>query len=219
LCRLSSEEEGPEVSARAKEGGGKDEPRPYDPLDYENLARSVVDALMGQELQSLPPAAFSGAGVYAIYYLGAFPAYRPISSSEARVPIYVGKAVPSGQRKGGGEDTGGKKLYERLKQHTRSITSAENLSLEDFRCRYLVVEAVWIGLAERFLVEHYRPVWNVVVDGFGNHAVGQYRETGARPLWDVLHPCRPWARRLPAKRTFSDVEVLIAEHFRELAGS
>jgi len=40
----------------------------YDPLDYENLARSVVSALLENEPQVLPPPEpFTGAGVYAIY--------------------------------------------------------------------------------------------------------------------------------------------------------
>ena len=41
----------------------------YDPLDYENLARSVVDALLAATEESLPPSdTFEGTGVYAIYY-------------------------------------------------------------------------------------------------------------------------------------------------------
>jgi hypothetical protein len=36
----------------------------------------------------------------------------------------------------------------------------------DFRCRYLTVVPTWITQAERFLIEHYSPIWNVCVDGF-----------------------------------------------------
>ncbi len=42
----------------------------YDPLDYANLARSVVDALLTADRAPLPPAQFDGSGVYAIYYTG-----------------------------------------------------------------------------------------------------------------------------------------------------
>jgi hypothetical protein len=47
----------------------------YDPLDYENLARSVVQALLGGPEGPLPPSeAFEGAGVYAMCTIaGALP--------------------------------------------------------------------------------------------------------------------------------------------------
>ena len=124
----------------------------YDPLDYENLARSVVQALLGGPEGPLPPSeAFEGAGVYAIYYRGDFGGYSRLVTAEAPLPIYVGKAVPIGARKGGGRTTGGRELYQRLKQHSSSIEQAENLRIDHFRCRYLVVVPVWITLAERFL--------------------------------------------------------------------
>ena len=51
----------------------------YDPLSYDNLARSVVGALLEKDEGPLPPAEqFEGAGVYASYYHGEFLAYRPI---------------------------------------------------------------------------------------------------------------------------------------------
>ena len=57
-------------------------------------------------------------------------------------PIYVGKAVPKGSRKGGfglGMSPG-TVLYDRLREHARSIDQVENLQLADFCCRYLVVD-------------------------------------------------------------------------------
>ena len=175
----------------------------YDPLDYENLARSVVDALLGAEEESLSPSdTFEGAGVYAIYYHGDFEGYNTLVKSDPLPPIYVGKAVPTGARKGGGRTARGRELYQRLKQHSKSIEEAENIQLEDFTCRYLVVVPVWNTLAERFLVEHYRPVWNVAIDGFGNHDPGAGRRAMKRPRWDILHPGRPWAARLTTDESF-----------------
>ena len=64
---------------------------------------------------------FFGAGIYAIYYTGAFPAYKPLAeqNGEGRfaMPIYVGKAVPKGSRKGGLIDPAKETdaLFERLK--------------------------------------------------------------------------------------------------------
>ncbi|MGO8702792.1 MAG: Eco29kI family restriction endonuclease [Candidatus Brocadiia bacterium] len=180
----------------------------YDPLDYKNLTVSVVDALLKNEPGplSLSPQ-LVGSGVYAIYYKGKLSFYSDISSKECNTPIYVGKAVPSGARKGSqdGEFVAGKDLYRRLADHVKSIKQAENLRLEDFLCRYLVVVPVWITLAERFLINHFHPVWNTVVDGFGNHPVGEGRTAGRRPLWDILHPGRPWAKALKATATQDEV--------------
>ncbi|MEE1273759.1 MAG: Eco29kI family restriction endonuclease, partial [Olegusella sp.] len=39
-------------------------------------------------------------------------------------------------------------------------------------------------------------VWNMLVEGFGNHDPGKGRRQGMRPLWDMLHPGRPWAEKL-----------------------
>lgn len=178
----------------------------YDPLDYENLARSVVDALLAAAEESLPPSGmFEGAGVYAIYYHGDFEGYYTLVKTNPLPPIYVGKAEPTGSRKGGGRIATGRELHQRLKQHSTSIQEAQNIQLVDFTCRYLVVVPVWITLAERFLVEHYRPVWNVAIDGFGNHDPGAGRRAMKRPRWDILHPGRPWAASLTADEPFERV--------------
>ncbi len=55
----------------------------YDPLNYENLARSVVNALLEAEAVAMPPVSeFSGSGVYALYYLGGLPFYEGIASRQ-----------------------------------------------------------------------------------------------------------------------------------------
>jgi len=185
--------------------------RPYDPLDYNNLANSVVQALLNSPEHALPsPEPFAGPGVYAIHYHGDFAAYAPLVHAAGQMPIYVGKAVESGARKGGRE-TGGSELYQRLVQHAKSIQQAENLNPDHFTCRFLVVVPVWVTLAERFLIEHYRPLWNVVIDGFGNHDPGKGRRDMRRPQWDILHPGRPWAVRLAARETRDGVERRVRE--------
>lgn len=180
--------------------------KPYDPLDYDNLARSVVQSLLDGERRALPPKeSFEGPGVYAIYYHGDFEAYAKLVTAESSPPIYVGKAIPSGGRKGGRRTERGRELYLRLTEHSKSIDQVENLRLEDFTCRYLVVVPVWITLAERFLVEHFQPVWNVAIDGFGNHDPGAGRRAMKRPLWDVLHPGRSWAAQLNAEISVEEI--------------
>lgn len=79
-------------------------PDEYNPLDYQNLTRHCVDELMRRGPFELPlKQDFFGAGVYALFYKGADPFYAKICSPDAEWPIYVGKAVPPGGRKGGGK--------------------------------------------------------------------------------------------------------------------
>ncbi len=195
---------------------------PYNPLDKLQLARSVADALLERPVTPLPPPVqFYGAGIYAIYYCGPFPAYAPITTEECRVPIYVGKAVPKGGRRGG-IDLGSaptSALHHRLVEHAVSIQQATNLNIEDFKCRYLVVDDIWIPLGEQLLITRFVPVWNRVVDGFGNHDQGATRVTQKRSPWDTIHPGRLWAMRheIP-QRPESAVLESIAEHFREVMG-
>ena len=113
-------------------------------------------------------------------------------------PIYVGKAVPAGARKGGfglGADPG-QVLYKRLAEHAASIEQAHNIDLADFRCRFLVVDDIWIPLAESLLIEMYLPLWNRKIDGFGNHDPGKGRYNQQKSAWDLIHPGRPWAEKL-----------------------
>lgn len=184
---------------------------PFNPLDKRNLADSIAAKLLQEPLSAMPPEPFIGAGVYALYYRGAFPLYAPLICKEAMqaVPIYVGKAVPKGSRKGGfglGADPG-TVLRDRLCDHAKSIDAAQNLRLEDFLCRFLVVEDIWIPLAESILIETFAPIWNKLVDGFGNHDPGVGRTNQRRSPWDVLHPGRQWADRLaPCAKTQHDIE-------------
>lgn len=138
---------------------------PFNPLDRVNLARSVERALLAEPLSALPPtASVPGAGLYAVYYLGNFPAYAPIvppAREPGEAPIYVGRAIPRGARAGVGgllPATIEPVLYQRLCEHASSLSSAENLQLEDFRCRYLVVDDIWVPLAEALMIQHYQPV-------------------------------------------------------------
>lgn len=173
---------------------------------------------------------FVGAGVYALYYTGDFAPYETVAARNAdgkfQQPIYVGKAIPEGGRKGGGAgivQPVGPYLYRRLTAHRNSIKKVfkysqdqrppiKNLKPEDFWCRYLVVEDIWIPLGESLMIASFSPVWNIVVEGFGNNAPGSGREKGMRPRWDVLHPGRPWADRCEAREETADQ---IAEEARQ----
>jgi hypothetical protein len=198
-----------------------EQPVPYNPLAKRNLAGSIVSKLLNQEPQALPPSSFPGAGLYVLYYTGPFEAYRKISQANQkdrfRQPIYVGKAIPKGGRKGldGFDVPHGEALCRRLKEHSESITVVRNLELADFRSRWLVVDEVFIPLGESLIISHYKPLWNAVVDGFGNHPPGSGREEGKKPKWDVLHPGRKWADTLQADVTADEVVSLIRNYLAD----
>lgn len=198
----------------------------FNPLDKEKLGGSVADALVSRERSPLPPVErFIGAGVYAIYYVGDFPAYGPVTARNRtrpnqEIPLYVGKAVPRGARKGGYSlsSSPGTVLCDRLAEHAESIHSTGNLNSSDFFCRFLAVDDIWIPLGESLLIETFKPLWNLVVEGFGNHDPGKGRHQGKKSMWDVLHPGRPWADKLsPGKdqdAILLSVERFLSEHLK-----
>ena len=176
---------------------------PFNPLDTKIIGASVADALLVRDATPLAKlTSFRGAGIYAIYYSGPFPGYAALAAlnrevpERPRAPIYVGKAVPAGARKGTFSDDAAhtKVLYSRLTEHAETI-KAPQLDISDFRCRYLVVEDIWIPLAESLLI-----------DGFGNHDPGKGRYGGMMPRWDVLHPGRIWAAKCQPR---SETQVAI----------
>ena len=198
--------------------------KPFNPLAMENLAESIVHALHHQDpvpLALVPE--FDGAGVYALYYHGKFPAYKALAAVNAEKliePIYIGKASPSGARKGIELATQTTALTKRLKDHKKSIEAATNLAIDDFSARWLVMEDVWIALGESAMIRRHQPVWNARIDGFGNHAPGRGRAKGARPQWDTLHPGRTWADALPpalksADQLSQEVEQYLDGRIRE----
>ncbi len=196
--------------------------QPYNPLDKTHLGESVAKALLARPVVALPPAeTFVGAGIYVLHYIGDFPAYRKIAernlNDQWAAPIYVGKAVPPGARKGGyglGEAPG-EVLYRRLREHAESIQQAENLAVDDFKCRYLVVDDIWIPLGESLLISMYSPLWNQFLEGFGIHDPGKGRYNQQRSLWDTVHPGRTWAARLnPNPRSPDEILQSVADFLK-----
>ncbi|MGK3201052.1 Eco29kI family restriction endonuclease [Amycolatopsis sp. MEPSY49] len=163
---------------------------------------------------------FVGAGLYAIYYSGSFPAYellRRANEDKLVVPIYIGKAVPKGGRRGieVTAHTNSRALSDRIREHANSVRAADNLDIADFHARWLVVEDIWIPLGESALIREHRPVWNALLDGFGNHDPGKGRRAGIRTRWDTLHPGRPWAPNFPPRDETPDaIEQDVREYLR-----
>jgi hypothetical protein len=192
----------------------------YDPLNRVNLGRSVETALVSRPLvgfNSLFP--FWGSGIYAVYFTGPndHSLYGRIAGSPS--PVYVGRARPKGSRKGRSKgETGGrsKALSDRLYHHRGSIDQAENLAAEDFSCRWLVSDMLFVPMAEQLMIETYRPLWNGLIDGFGNNMPGGGRPDQVRSRWDTLHPGRYWAYDLPdPPYSVNDLQLQVQAHFSE----
>lgn len=171
---------------------------PFNPLDMNNLAASIGNAILSTDPTPLADVRrFLGAGLYAIYYTGSFAAYEKLGEAnrdgQFQQPIYVGKAIPSGGRRGITVATTTTALYNRINEHRQSVTAASNLDIADFYVRWLVVEPIWVPLGETILITKFAPVWNALLDGFGNHDPGAGRRVGLNSRWDTLHPGRTWA--------------------------
>lgn len=168
-------------------------------------------------------------GVYVLYYRGSFPLYADLADqnrTEARKPIYVGKAVSSGSRigvrkkaslpasDGNGSDEvsltlaletlsaearapQSNSLFKRLGEHAASIRKAEaTLSVNDFDVRVVPMADALVQWAEAVIIKRLAPIWNAQISGFGNHDPGKGRYQQARSIWDQLHPGRTWATRM-----------------------
>jgi len=186
---------------------------PYNPLDKANLGESVANAILSQKYSSLPPERFFGVGIYAIYYFGEDPLYNLISeynrTSKIGWPLYVGKAIPKGGRKGVfSQEDKSTSLFDRLRKHSKTIAEVNNLDLEDFKCKYLTIDSIWIPLGEQLLIDKYKPLWNSSVDGFGNNDPGGRRYSGAIPDWHLLHPGVGWVKRMDDYSESPNVESL-----------
>ena len=195
--------------------------KPYNPLDKKHLAESIVRAILNVEVRHLSDTGhLVGAGVYVIYYTGSLSMYAPVAKKNREnrfeQPIYVGKAIPKGGRKGGlSEDSAakGSALKDRLGQHLASITAASNLSARSFFYQALVVDDIWIPLGENMLIEQYKPVWNRVIDGFGNKDPGAKRRSQRRSPWDLIHPGRLCGEG-PNPRTPAEIRADLKSYFR-----
>lgn len=175
----------------------------------------------GTPMEFFPPYdRFAGPGIYAIYYNGKSEIYQSIYDKKKNTPIYVGKAVLPGWRQGRIKvDENNAALYRRLREHSYSISSAKNLSLDDFSCRFVVIPAEQsdlIGTVEAALIRKYHPLWNSYIDGFGNHDPGKGRYNQAKSEWDILHAGREWAERLKGETPQFDV---VLKKVKEYAGT
>ena len=184
----------------------------------ESLLAEIVDFFEGTPRVPLNVLeGFPGVGVYGLYHSGDAKMYDGHPASR---PIYVGKAVPRGWRQAREPGTDDPQLFIRLQEHSRSIEQAQNLQVQDFSCRFVIMvdaAADLIASVENALIRRYRAIWNSVVDGFGNHDPGSGRYDQAPSEWDVLHPGRPWVANLRGMPPDSSiVELKVQTHIAAL---
>jgi Eco29kI restriction endonuclease len=201
----------------------------YKSAAFVELVKDAVRFFNGTPIHPLPPTeTFLGTGVYALYDTGQNPIYQKYAELNRlayNYPIYVGKAVPKGWRQSRISDSAinqSRELCNRLKEHSRNITVGADLTLEEFQCRFTIFEdesSDMISMIEAALIKLSQPLWNVAVDGFGNHDPGKGRYEQAKSDWDVIHPGRIWAERCNGiPKAESVIVANIDRHFQNIGG-
>jgi hypothetical protein len=188
----------------------------FDPTDPATAGRVVALTLVAQArhpLSAIPD--FYGAGVYAIYFKGDYEHYQPLSGTDH--PIYVGKADPAtpSAKDAIAQEA---KLSGRLKDHAKSIRKATTtLNIEDFDCRFLIVQSGFQKSAEDYLINKFKPIWNSetkICFGLGKHGDSSETRVNKRSPWDTLHPGRPWAKSIKEnQKEPGQIAEQIREHF------
>lgn len=177
---------------------------------FQSVVSEALTFFANTPIHNLPPhELFEGVGVYALYLTNENTIYKQIGDLSSKRPIYVGKAVPRGWRTARVSTLPqGSVLYNRLREHSRSIIQVGNLDLDDFRCRFVIlndIESDLVVPVEAELIRQYTPIWNTQLHGFGNHDPGSGRYNQSPSEWDTLHPGRSWASRLLGKPPSLDV--------------
>lgn len=187
----------------------------------DKILEAILEDLYKQPLIALDEKLLSpnaSTGIYCIYYVGVSNTlYNGITSE---FPIYIGKAskhsdnnnkqneytIDEEEEQPEGKLVKKKKqtsLYKRISEHRKSISDVEktitsdvrrSICLHDFRLRYLPLGHTMTAGCETILISYYRPLWNVVVPGFGKHTPGKTRTIESAP-WDLVHVGR-WCKEI-----------------------
>lgn len=176
----------------------KKDPQKFHSRRFNRILDKAVKHLIKSPYHSFDNLDIEGNGVYAIYcnsnILDKYDVLKD-GSYYLNEPIYIGKAVPRGWRSSR-QEGGSNNLQKRLRDHFKSISQANNLNLNNFIYQYVILDGDLISSVEAEAIRQFNPLWNCVIEGFGNHNVGRNRLNQEKPEWDVLHPGRPWANRM-----------------------
>lgn len=190
----------------------------FDPSNPNYMGRFTAAALLIQPRHPLADVEkFYGAGVYALYYKGAFKAYSQISGKET--PLYTGKADPKVAHAENPTEQG-ESLSRRINEHKKSIELVSGdggISLDDFEVRYLVTASGFQVTAENFLINYFKPIWNKetkICFGIGKHGDDAKTRRNKKSPWDTLHPGRKWALASEELKTPDQIATDISNHLR-----
>ena len=109
----------------------------------------------------------------------------------------------------------GQAIFKRLGNHAARIQATKDLRIEDFYFRFVVLDYVWIRLGEAGLIDHYRPLWNAMLDGFGSKIPGANRAKQKRSAWDPIHPGAGWPELTSAGKHSIDTLLTNVKTFLE----
>ncbi|MEZ5305096.1 MAG: Eco29kI family restriction endonuclease [Verrucomicrobiales bacterium] len=159
----------------------------FNPLDRKTSGKASSKRCSKAMHCRLPKSAPRGAGISQFTTgarLALSPAFRTQLRTGSHYPIYVGKAVPKGGRKGAVPPSPENQTpFARLTDHKESIEATGTLDINE-----LCSGALWSTISGYPLanpvIQKFQPLWNIVVEGFGNHDPGKGRYQGRRPLWD-----------------------------------
>lgn len=107
-------------------------------------------------------------------------------------------AVPRGKQNGA-------VLYESAMVIQRRLSSRLRRGGGFIEAGIPLQSSVWIPLGKSLLIRMFNPVWNKLIDGFGNHDPGKGRYNQQRSPWDVLHSGRSWAEKLQPNPKSADL--------------
>lgn len=98
--------------------------------------------------------------------------------------VYVGKASKETTKSG-------RTLRARLNEHVGKISSRQNITIREMKCRYLTFASEWwVFAAEFVLIAYFKPEWND--SGFGSKVPGRGRPGTERiSTWDGQFPPAP----------------------------
>lgn len=194
---------------------------------FVEIVKDAIRFFNGTPVHSIPPPEnFLGTGVYAIYYIGSSAPYGQFSVLNRLsydYPIYIGKAVPKGWRQSRISDSSlnqSHELYNRLREHGKNIKLVSGFNIDDFKCRFVIFEDAasdMIGSLEAALIKLNKPLWNSIIDGFGNHDPGKGRYEQAKSEWDIIHPGRKWAEKCKgAQKPAHEILSKIEKYFKNI---
>jgi hypothetical protein len=112
----------------------------------------------------------------------------------------------------------GIKLYGRLNEHAKNIRKATStLDINDFECRFLIVQSGFQTAAEGYLISFFKPIWNSEMNicyGIGKHGDSAGTRANKRSPWDTMHPGRKWAVETTEDQKSPElIRQQIVEHF------